>query len=130
MLGFLIGFGSFLLFIAYAVVYKCVIKFISKRKLTFEDMNIVMSTLMVSINGIADNMHGITDYPKAKLSFKSIFRIMNTPSQINAFEEVNRNNIFPNNFQGKIEFKNVTFAYPTKPKQKVIKNLSLTINPG
>ena len=43
---------------------------------------------------------------------------------------MNRNNIFPNNFQGKIEFKNVTFAYPTKPKQKVIKNLSLTINPG
>jgi ATP-binding cassette subfamily B (MDR/TAP) protein 1 len=55
---------------------------------------------------------------------------MNTPSQINAFEYINKDKQFPNVFNGKIEFRNVTFAYPTKPKQKILKNLSLIINPG
>ena len=130
MLGLLIGGGSFLLYVAYAVVYKCSIKFIRNRTLTFYNMNCVMNTLMSSINGIADNLHGIGDYPKAKLSFKSIYKIMNTPSEINAFENINKNKQFPNLFRGKIEFKNVTFAYPTKPKQKILRNLSFTINPG
>ena len=55
---------------------------------------------------------------------------MNTPSKINAFEYINKDKQFPNVFNGKIEFRNVTFAYPTKPKQKILKNLSLIINPG
>ena len=130
MLGLLIGGGIFILYVSHAVVYKCAIKFIRKRTLTFDNMNAVMNTLMSSTDGISDSLHGIGDYPKAKLSFKSIFKIMNTPSEINAFEYANKNKQFPENFKGKIEFKNVTFAYPTKPKQKILKNLSLIINPG
>ena len=130
MLGLLIGGGVFVLFASHSVVYKCAIKFMRKRTLTYDDMNCVMNTLMSSTDGIADSLHGIGDYPKAKLSFKSIFRIMNTPSQINAFEYINKDKQFPNIFNGKIEFRNVTFAYPTKPKQKILKNLSLKINPG
>ena len=130
MLGVLIGGGVFILFTSHAVVYKCAVKFIRKRTLTFDDMNCVMNTLMSSTDGIADSLHGIGDYPKAKLSFKSIYKVINTPSEINAFEYANKNKQFPSNFKGRIEFKNVSFSYPTKPKQKILKNLSLTINPG
>ena len=130
MLGVLIGGGVFILFASHAVVYKCAVKFIRNKTLTFDDMNVVMNTLMSSTDGIADSLHGIGDYPKAKLSFKSIYKTMNTPSEINAFEYFNKDKQFPNEFKGKIEFKNVTFAYPTKPKQKILKDLSLTINPG
>ena len=130
MLGLLIGGGVFILFSSHSVVYKCAMIFIKNRTLTFNSMNAVMNTLMTSTDGISDSLHGIGDYPKAKLSFKSIFKIMNTPSEINAFEYVNKNKQFPEIFKGKIEFKNVTFAYPTKPKQKILKNLSLIINPG
>ena len=35
-----------------------------------------------------------------------------------------------NKFKGKIEFKNVTFSYPTKPNFKVLKNAPFIINPG
>ena len=125
MLGVLIGGGTFILFLSHAVVYKCAIKFIRKKTLTYDELNAVMNTLMSATDGIADSLHGIGDYPKAKISFKSIFRIMNTPSEINAFEYVNKNKQFPEIFKGKIEFKNVTFAYPTKPKQKILKNFYL-----
>ena len=130
MLGLLIGGGVFILFSSHSVVYKCAIIFIKNRTLTFNSMNAVMNTLMTSTDGISDSLYGIGDYPKAKLSFKSIYKIMNTPSEINAFEYANKNKQFPEIFKGKIEFKNVTFAYPTKPKQKILKNLSLIINPG
>jgi len=32
--------------------------------------------------------------------------------------------------EGKIEFKNVSFAYPTKPAIKVLKNINCTIEAG
>jgi ABC-type multidrug transport system fused ATPase/permease subunit len=48
MLGVLIGGGVFVLFASHSVVYKCAIKFMRKRTLTFEDMNCVMNTLMSS----------------------------------------------------------------------------------
>ena len=130
MLGFLIGIGTFILFASHSVIFKCAIKFIKNRTLTYDDMNVVLNTLMTSTDGIADSLHGINDYPKAKLSFKSIYKTINTPSEINAFENVNKNKQFPNIFKGKIEFKNVTFAYPTKPNIKILKNLSLLIDPG
>ena len=129
MLGLLIGGGVFILFSSHSVVYKCAIKFIRNRTLTFNSMNTVMNTLMTSTDGISDGLHGIGDYPKAKLSFKSLYKIMNTQSEINAFEYANKNKQFPEIFKGKIEFKNVTFSYPTKPKQKILKNLSLIIKP-
>ena len=41
-----------------------------------------------------------------------------------------RKNIVPNQLDGEIEFKNVTFAYPLKPDVKVLKNLSTKIEKG
>ena len=130
MLGFLIGLGTFILFSSHAVIFKCSIKFIRNRTLTYNDMNIVLNTLMTTSDGIADSLHGIGDYPKAKLSFKSIYKTMNTPSEINAFKNENNDKRFPRIFKGKIEFKDVTFCYPTKPNQKILKHLSLVVNPG
>ena len=35
-----------------------------------------------------------------------------------------------NDFKGEIEFKNVSFEYPSKPDKKILKNLNLKISPG
>jgi len=36
----------------------------------------------------------------------------------------------PNHFQGRIEFKNVSFAFPNRKNDQVLKNISFTIQPG
>lgn len=36
----------------------------------------------------------------------------------------------PEHLKGKVEFRNVTFAYPTRPAAEVLKNLSFTLYPG
>ena len=67
---------------------------------------------------------------KAKKSFDSIFSILDTKTLIDPSDEANINKHSAENLTGKIEFKNVSFAYPTKPDQKVLKNVSFTIEPG
>lgn len=36
----------------------------------------------------------------------------------------------PDKIKGKIEFKNVSFAYPSNPETKILKNINLTIFEG
>ena len=67
----------------------------------------------------------LAELPKAREAFRSLFRILKTPSQTIAFEDVNKDKQFPSEFKGKIEFKNVNFAYPTKPENIILNNLSL-----
>ena len=55
---------------------------------------------------------------------------MDTKTLIDPSEEGNKGKITPENLKGKIEFKNVTFAYPTRPDQKILRDISLTIPEG
>ena len=127
--GLLIGFGIFISYVCQAVIFKCSFIFMKKRILTYNNMNCAIKTLLTT-NGISHSLLGLAEYPKAKLAFRSIFKILNTPSQINAFKNENKDKIFPVEFKGAIEFKNVTFSYPTKPDHIILKNLSLKINAG
>jgi ATP-binding cassette subfamily B (MDR/TAP) protein 9 len=36
----------------------------------------------------------------------------------------------PSDFQGRIEFRNVSFAFPNRKNDKVLKNISFTVQPG
>ncbi|OCU02034.1 ATP-binding cassette sub-family B member 9 isoform X1 [Xenopus laevis] len=42
----------------------------------------------------------------------------------------NNGTLAPEQLEGKVEFKNVTFSYPTRPSSLVLQNLSFTLYPG
>ena len=126
----LIAAGDFLSYASNSVVYKCAMVFIRHKSLTFSTMNSVKKTLMSYIEGTDISIRGLSDFSSVKVAYKYIFKILNTPSEINAFEEVNKDKISPQNLKGKIEFRNVSFSYPTKPNLKVLTNVSFIINPG
>ena len=126
----LIAAGDSLSYASNSVAYKCAMKFIRHKSLTFAAMNNVKKTLMSYIEGTDINIRGLSDYSKVKIAYKSIYKLLNTQSEINAFEETNKDKISPKNINGKIEFKNVTFSYPTKPHQKVLRNVSFIIPAG
>ena len=96
------------------------------RNLTYQNMNLALNILLTT-GGISHNLMGLADLPKGRIAFRSLYRILNTPSLINA---LNQGKQFPTVYRGKIEFKNVTFAYPTKTENIILRNLSLKINPG
>jgi len=126
----LLGAGDFLSYASNSAAYKCAMKFIRHKTLTIAAMNNVKKTLMSYIEGTDVSIRGLSDYSKLKVAYKSIYKILNTESEINAFDYVNKDKVFPTELKGKIEFKNVTFSYPTKPSQKILKNISFVIYPG
>ena len=127
--GLLFGIGIFITFACRAVLMKCSYLFIKNQTLNYEDMMCALNCLL-TMGGICHSLMLLAELPKARDAFRSLFRILRTPSEIIAFEDVNKDKQFPSEFKGKIEFKNVTFAYPTKPENIILNNLSLTINPG
>ena len=128
--GIFLSLGAFATYASNATIFHYSGVFIAKGKLKYQNMNSAMNAAMMMTNGVSTGLNGLADYGKAKKAFKSVFVTMDTETEINAFEEVNKNKISAENLKGKIEFKNVTFAYPTKPDQKILKNINLTIDIG
>lgn len=68
------------------------------------------------------------DVNKAKASAMKIFKITDTPTQIDAMDIPTDAVAIPESFKGEIEFIDVWFRYPMRPKQWVFKGLNLKIN--
>ena len=128
--GIIIGIGTFSTFCSKATIYHFASVFIRNETLVFEDMTICVALSVTVSIGCANGLRGLVFISKAKKSFDSIFRILDTKSEIDVTKEGNANKISAKNIKGKIEFKNVTFAYPTKPDLNVLKGISFTIQPG
>ena len=128
--GLLMGIGGFAVYAGAATVFHYSFDFIKDGSLTFGDMTLASSIMLMLTNGISDNIMGVANYSKAKNAFSSCFSTIDTISEIDTSEEANKNKIIPTDFKGKIEFKNVTFAYPTKPDQIILKNINFIIEPG
>ncbi len=128
--GLLLGLGIFCSFASNATVFNYAGYYIRKKSLTYQNMIFVINICSTMSHGLSNGLRGIADFSKAKKSCLSVFRILNTETEINPFENANKNKISANNIKGKIEFKNVSFCYPTKPNQKILNDLSFVIEPG
>ena len=128
--GIVTGLGQFAMYASNATVFHYSGVFIKKGKLKFEDMNSAMNCVMTTTQGISQNLAGVSGYSKAKKAFASIFKTLDTETLIDPSEKANEGKISPDKLKGKIELKNVTFAYPTRPDQPILRNISLTIEAG
>lgn len=98
-----------------------------------EDIFIALFAIMFGANAAGTAASFGPDAGKAEAAASKIFRIIETPSTINAIkmdEDVSKKRINPDQITGKIEFKNVWFRYPTRKEDFVMKGLNLTINPN
>ena len=128
--GFFLGLGTFAQFACNATLFKCAGDWILDGSFDFQTMNLSMNVLIMTANGIGNGLQGVSDYSKASSAFKSLFGTLELESQIDTSEEANIHKQSAENIKGKIEFKNVSFAYPTRPDQKILKNISFVIQPG
>ena len=128
--GIIIGIGIFSTFCSKATIYHFASVFIRNETLVFEDMTVCVALSVTVSIGCANGLRGLVFISKAKKSFDSIFRILDTKTEIDVTKEGNAKKISAKNVKGKIEFKNVTFAYPTKPDLNVLKGISFIIQPG
>ena len=128
--GFFVALGSFATFAANAAVYAAAKKYILDGSLDSENMAIAMTVVTECAQGISDGLSNIGNLQKAKVAYKSIYSTLETPSTIPPYEEDNEGKISAMNIRGKIELRHVYFAYPTRPENVILKDVSLVINPG
>ena len=128
--GFFVALGNFASFAANAAVYAAAKKYILDRTLDSEDMAIALSVVTTCAQGISNGLGNIGNLKKALVAYKSIYSTLDTPSTIPPYEADNVGKVSAMNIRGKIELKHVYFAYPTRPENVILKDVSLVINPG
>ena len=130
MQGFWIGLGLSAYYLAFGVVYKFGINFLKNKTVTFENLLCCLTIVSNTCDGLSDILRNMGNTGKAKLAYKSVFDTLDTQVKISPFKNNNKYKLTANNIKGKIEFKNVSFSYPTKPDKIILKDLSFVINPG
>lgn len=128
--GFFVGLGQFCLFVGQACVFIAAKHYILNGEIDSEDMGIALNIVMISAGGIGNGLAQLGNLKKAIIAFKSIYSTLDQPVLINPFRKDNEGKVSAQNIKGKIEFRNVYFAYPTRPEQVILKDVSFTIYPG
>ncbi|CAF1096208.1 unnamed protein product [Didymodactylos carnosus] len=80
----------------------------------------------MSLADILDNINNVyTGLMKASGASAKVFEYIDRKPKT-----VNNGTYKPDQFEGKIEFKNVTFSFPNRKEDAVLKNVSFTVEPG
>ena len=93
-------------------------------------MAIALSVVTTCAQGISNGMGNLGNLKKATVAYKSIYSTLDTVSTIPPYQRDNEGKVSAMNIRGKIELKHVYFAYPTRPENVILKDVSLVINPG
>jgi len=128
--GFFVGLGQFALFAGNAAVFYASKKYILNGEIDSEDMGQALNVVLTSAGSIGNGLGQLGDIKKATIAFKSIYSTLDQPVLINPFRRDNADKISAQNIKGKIELRHVYFAYPTRPEQVILKDVSFTVYPG
>ena len=129
-MGLFLGLGNLCYFIANICVYSAAKKFLLDGSMDTEIMTIIMTLVNISLQQLVNSMGELGNVKKANAAFRAIYSTLETKSLIPPFSDDNKGKITAMNINGKIEFKNVSFAYPTRPDNIILKNVSFIIEPG
>lgn len=102
-------------------------KLLYQGKILYKNIFQIFFILMSTSKVIADAGSTTSDLSKGTSALESIFMILKKESKMNPND---LQGIKPQKVEGDIEFKEVDFVYPTRPKQIVLKNVNLKIDAG
>ncbi|KAG6577957.1 multidrug resistance protein ABC superfamily [Phytophthora cinnamomi] len=125
--GVALGFSSFIVFATYSLVFWYGGKLVDGGDITFAKLIRTLMAIMMSAQGVGSAASFLGDSDNAVKAGKAIVAIKNLEPPIDSFDE---SGLRPIHFEGKIEFKNVSFRYPTRPEVTVLRNYNLTIEAG
>ncbi|ETI48243.1 hypothetical protein F443_07711, partial [Phytophthora nicotianae P1569] len=125
--GLALGFSSFILFATYSLVFWYGGKLVDDREINFKELMRTLMAIMMSAQGIGNATSFMGESDNALKAGKAIVELQDRQPPIDSFQEGGRR---IDKLQGKIEFKNITFRYPTRPEITVLKNYNLTIEAG
>jgi len=136
------GFQRFMLMCAYSLAFYAGSRFIDLGWLQFPELIRTFLAVTLAAEAVGRISSQAPDTAKADAAARAIFALIDSGnnSSIDPLSTKGENPLLSisdgttttaTNLSGlKIEFKNVTFAYPSRPDVQVLKNFNLVINPG
>ena len=113
-----------------AAIFSATKTYVLNDSMNSEEMAVIQNIISGGFMTMANFMRDVAHIKKAFVAISSVYSTLETESLILPYQENNLNKLSTNNIKGKIEFKNVYFAYPTNPNVLVLKDINITILPG
>ncbi|XP_028410025.1 multidrug resistance protein 1-like [Dendronephthya gigantea] len=125
--GLATGFTVCIVNLTFSAAFRYGAKLVVDRDVTMKDMMTTVFTYL-SVGLIVGQTSSMTpDYSKAKFAAQKVFSsIASVPLIDNQSDE----GLKPEKCKGEIQLKNVGFRYPTRRRNKVLRNLNITVKPG
>uniref|UniRef100_K3WTD1 Bile salt export pump n=1 Tax=Globisporangium ultimum (strain ATCC 200006 / CBS 805.95 / DAOM BR144) TaxID=431595 RepID=K3WTD1_GLOUD len=125
--GFSLGFSSFILFATYSLVFWYGGVLVDKREITFEKLMRTLMAILMATEGVGNAATFLGDSRNSVKAGGAILTLRDRQLPIDSFDE---SGLRPAKVEGKIEFRNILFRYPTRPEVTVLKDYNLTIEAG
>uniref|UniRef100_A0A8D2HC34 ATP binding cassette subfamily B member 11 n=1 Tax=Urocitellus parryii TaxID=9999 RepID=A0A8D2HC34_UROPR len=125
--GFCYAFSQSIAFIANSASYRFGGYLISNEGLHFRFVFRVISAVVLSATAIGRTFSYTPSYAKAKISAARFFQLLDRRPPISTYSTAGEK---WDNFQGKIDFVDCKFTYPSRPDKQVLNGLSVSVNPG
>ncbi|PIA37910.1 hypothetical protein AQUCO_02900041v1 [Aquilegia coerulea] len=125
--GFGFGISFFFVFSSYAITFYVGAQLVQNGKATFEEIFRVFFALVMTAMAISVASSLTPDATKAKACTASLFAILDRKSEI---DSSSNDGITLENVHGDIEFRQVSFTYPTRPNVQIFCNLDLAVQSG
>ena len=140
--GFSAAFAGFMMFSVYALAFYCGGVFITAGLLDFPSLMRVFLAVTMASQAVGSATAWGPDQARADAATRSIFALLDKVSPIDPLAEEGPVAAVaavpaaglpaptPATAAAAIEFRNVTFTYPSRPLQPVLRDFSLTVAPG
>ncbi|XP_063309202.1 LOW QUALITY PROTEIN: ATP-binding cassette sub-family B member 5 [Pelobates fuscus] len=125
--GICFAFSQSFINFTYAICYRFGAYMIEIERMTQEDVFLVFSTLAYGAVSVGQTLSFAPDYAKAKSAASYLFDLFETEPVIDSFSHQGQK---PDKFHGLLEFRKVSFNYPSRPDVRVLKDQSVKIQSG
>ncbi|GLE08609.1 hypothetical protein PINS_up019894 [Pythium insidiosum] len=125
--GLALGFSSFIVFATYSLVFWYGGHLVDQRKINFLELMRTLMAIMMSAQGVGNAASFLGESENAIKAGAAIVAIRDRPLPIDAFADEGER---PATVEGRIEFRDITFRYPTRPEVTVLRHYNLTIEAG
>ncbi|KAG7383422.1 ABC transporter B member 10 [Phytophthora pseudosyringae] len=125
--GLSLGFSSFIVMATYAFIFWFGAMKVNDGSIGFPEMMRTLMAIMMSIQAAGSASKFFGDAPKAFQAGSTIFALRDRVTPIDSFSA---DGLRLTKIDGRLEFRNVSFRYPTRPDVNVLKHYSLTIEAG
>eukprot|EP00079_Xenopus_tropicalis_P037616 XP_017951387.1 PREDICTED: multidrug resistance protein 1-like [Xenopus tropicalis] len=125
--GFTYAISQCMNFFVNAAVFRFGAWLIAHCYLQFENVFIVFSAIIFAAMNVGQSTSLAPDFGKARVSAQRIMKLLERKPQIDSYSEDGDK---LSSFDGNLEFRDVKFVYPTRPKVQVLQGLNVKVSKG